>query len=320
MTRKKVSVIIPNYNHSKYLRRRIESVLNQSFKDFELIILDDFSSDGSQAIIEEFTDNPFVKTIIFNKKNQGSAFKQWKLGLSEATGDWIWIAESDDYADERFLEKLVDAADKHPSVGLVYCDSNIAVDDVIKDETFASIKNSKLKTTRWNADYFNNGVNEIENYLLPYGTINNTSAVLFRKDIFIDADPFDLNLQYTGDKYAFIKVLSRSDVAYVKDALNYFRDPFNTKHADKFVFYFYEQFLIFHWAYKNIKLADETKFFNGFYANTRNSLFRDWSLKKLSLYFSLLSVNPFLLFINIRYNFREGLRSIFDRRGIVAAK
>jgi glycosyltransferase involved in cell wall biosynthesis len=320
MTQKEVSVIIPNYNHSSHLRQRIDSVLNQSFRNFELVILDDCSTDGSQSIIEEYRNNPLVTTIILNKKNQGSPFKQWKLGVDHAKGDWIWIAESDDYADVKFLEKLMNAARAHPSAGLVYCDSNVVEGDSVLTETFADIKNIKHNTSRWNSDYFNSGVNEIENYLLPDGTINNTSAVLFKRDIFLKADPFDINLRYTGDKYAFVKVLARSDVAYVKDALNYFRNPFNTKSANKLVFYFYEQFLIFDWVHKNLKPIDKIKFFQGFYSNTRNSLFRDWGTVKLSLYLKLFYINPGLLLNNIGYNFWQGMRSIFNKGRMATTK
>ena len=72
-----VSVIIPNYNHSAFLKERIQSVLNQTYSDFELIILDDCSSDKSRDIIESFRSNPKVSHIIYNDRNSGSTFRQW---------------------------------------------------------------------------------------------------------------------------------------------------------------------------------------------------------------------------------------------------
>jgi len=206
---------------------------------------------------------------------------------------------------------MLTAVANRPSVGLAYCDSKLVDEDVVLEETFASIKNKKMETTRWSEDYFNEGLSEIEDYLLPNGTINNTSAVLFRKNVLIESDPFDISLKYTGDKYAFIKVLARSNVVYVSDALNYFRNPYNTKSIDKFVFYFYEQFLIFDWVSKNLTLKSKMKFFEGFHSNTRNSLFRDWGRTKMSLYAKLFYLNPLLLLNNLGYNFREGLRSVF---------
>ena len=99
-----VSVIIPNYNHAPFLKQRIESVLNQSFQDFEMILIDDCSTDGSREIIESYRNNPHVSHIVYNDSNSGSAFLQWNKGIELAKGDWIWVAESDDYAEPTFLE------------------------------------------------------------------------------------------------------------------------------------------------------------------------------------------------------------------------
>src|SRR3954465_14421936 len=106
----KVTVITPNYNHARYLSQRLDSILNQTFQDFELIILDDASTDNSRQVIESYASDPRVKTI-FNKVNNGSTFKQWNLGLSHARGEYIWFAESDDHADASLLEVLVDRLD-----------------------------------------------------------------------------------------------------------------------------------------------------------------------------------------------------------------
>src|SRR5690349_3561194 len=108
----KVSVIVPNYNHARYLKQRIDSVLNQTFTDFELILLDDHSTDESLSIIENYRNHPRVSAIILNAENSGSTFRQWRKGLEQAKGQFVWIAESDDSADANFLEKTVEAATK----------------------------------------------------------------------------------------------------------------------------------------------------------------------------------------------------------------
>ena len=296
-----VSVIIPSYNHFNYLRRRIESVLNQTFTDFEVIILDDCSSDGSASIIGEYYDNPRVSKIILNNENQGSPFKQWKRGLEHANGDWIWIAESDDYADERFLELALAAGDAHPNVGLVYCDSKIVGKKIGPEETFADIKNKKFSTDRWSGNYTNRGISELEDYLLSGGTINNTSAVLFRKKSLFEANPFDITFRYIGDMYAFVKVLAISDIAYVGESLNYYRDPFSNKHKDKIIHYFYEQFLLLDWVYRNTNISRE-KFFRIFYKNTRNSVYRGWNKIKMNIYLDLFAVNRSLFLKSLSNN------------------
>src|SRR5215467_13719414 len=96
-----VSVIVPNYNHARYLRRRVDSILAQTYQDFELILLDDCSTDESRSIISEYAKDPRIR-IELNEVNSGSTFKQWNKGARMARGSYIWIAESDDRADSCF--------------------------------------------------------------------------------------------------------------------------------------------------------------------------------------------------------------------------
>lgn len=300
----KVSVIIPNYNHGDHLRRRLDTVLHQTFTDFEVIILDDFSADDSPSIIEAYSNHPSVKHIVFNDVNSGNPFRQWKKGIELAVGEWVWIAESDDFADNRFLEILLAASESNHNAGLIYCDSFVVSNNAIEQETFSVLKNRRFKTKRWSENHSNGGLNEIEDYLLLGGTINNTSAVIFKRDLLNKVNPFDINLRYIGDKYAFVKILSQSDIVYVKETLNYFSDPFNTKHIDLYIFYFYEQFIVFDWVWKNITNINRDKFYKAFYENTRNSLFREWNKTKLNLYMKLFAINRPLLLKSIQNNFR----------------
>src|SRR5258708_2534765 len=94
------SVIIPNYNHARYLRKRIDSVVGQTYQNFELILMDDCSTDESRSILSEYVKDPRVR-IELNEKNSGSTFKQWNKGVALARGQYVWVAESDDYADKR---------------------------------------------------------------------------------------------------------------------------------------------------------------------------------------------------------------------------
>ena len=97
-----VSVVVPNYNHGRFLPQRIDSILGQTFQDFELILLDDCSTDNSRMILSSYAGDPRVR-IEFNSANSGSPFKQWNKGVRLARGEYVWIAESDDYAEPRFL-------------------------------------------------------------------------------------------------------------------------------------------------------------------------------------------------------------------------
>jgi len=118
----KVSVIVPNYNHAKYLRRRVESILAQTYQDFELILLDDCSTDGSREILREYAGDPRVR-LDFNEKNSGTPFKQWNKGVGMARGKYVWIAESDDYAEPAFLERMTAMLEEHEDVAFAFCRS-----------------------------------------------------------------------------------------------------------------------------------------------------------------------------------------------------
>jgi glycosyltransferase involved in cell wall biosynthesis len=313
MHRPKVSVIIPNCNHARYLEQRIESVLHQSFTDFEVILLDDHSTDGSREVIGRYATHEKISAILFNEKNSGTPFKQWQRGVELACGEWIWIAESDDYADKTFLEKMIQAIGNRRDIGLAYCDSYIVQNGAVQNQTFIPIKNTRHKTTRWSRDYVDEGVAEIQDYLLADGTINNTSAVLFNSKALRDANPFDVQFRLIGDKYTFIKVLAKSCILYVAETLNYYRDPFNSKHADKSTRFFYEHFLVFDWVYRNIEVSNKRRFFDAFYSNTRVSLFRNWNREKILVYWMLWRRNRYLLTKNVGYNFIEAFRSILRR-------
>lgn len=97
-----ITVIIPNFNHAKYLRERIDSVLNQTYNNIEVFLLDDCSNDNSKEILMSYESSPLVKGILLNEENSGSTFRQWQKGFELAHGEYIWIAESDDYCDLHF--------------------------------------------------------------------------------------------------------------------------------------------------------------------------------------------------------------------------
>lgn len=214
----RVSVIIPNYNHAPFLERRIDSILRQTFQDFEVIILDDASEDQSKDIISQYASLPRIR-VHYNTVNTGIPGKQWNKGVKEARGEYVWIAESDDYAEEHFLETLVAQLDNHPTAGIVYCQSYEVneVGDIIGTYHHQTID---LDRTRWQKDYFNNGKQECSNYLFYKNTIPNASAVLFRKTIYEEAGYADEWIRYCGDWLMWVKMLMISDLVFVSQPLN----------------------------------------------------------------------------------------------------
>jgi len=222
----KVSVIVPNYNHERFLEKRIQSVLDQTYQDFELIILDDASPDNSKQVIENFLGDQRIRTI-YNQTNSGSTFKQWNKGICEAKGEYIWLAESDDYADECLLAELVAKLEQYPNVGIAQCQS-WQIDE--HDNILCSMADSTadLNETRWQQDFVNNGKDECNKYLIVRCTIPNASAVLIRKSIYDQVGGADEKLRLCGDWMLWAKMLLISDIAFVGKPLNYFRTHSNT--------------------------------------------------------------------------------------------
>lgn len=103
-----VSIIVPIYNTEKYLKRCINSILSQSFKDFELLLIDDGSTDGSLQIIKEYEE--YDKRVrIFSNKNQGPALTR-NFGIDMAKSDYLMFIDSDDYIDQGYLADYFNAA------------------------------------------------------------------------------------------------------------------------------------------------------------------------------------------------------------------
>jgi glycosyltransferase involved in cell wall biosynthesis len=220
---KKVSVIIPNYNYAQYLPLRINSVLNQTYPLREVIILDDKSTDNSVEVIESFKkiNNNLISTF-YNGENSGSVFRQWSKGIKLSKGDFVWIAEADDYSDTKFVEKLLPGFDKNKVV-LSYCQSKQV------DENGSLIANDYLEYTKdidpkkWKNDYFNNGLDEIKTALSIKNTIPNVSAVIFKK-FDIEKILKDLvTFKVVGDQYMYIHLLEYGDIYFNHIPLNYHR-------------------------------------------------------------------------------------------------
>ncbi len=217
----KVSVIVPSYNHGRYLAQRMDSIFAQTYRDLETIVLDDASTDDSQWRLLKYY-GWLRGRVVVNAVNGGSAFPQWNRGISLARGEYVWIAESDDAADPRFLETLVPLLDENPAVGLAYCASKL-IDGEGSHVGDSLAHTYDLDPTRWTAAYTNNGVDEIRRYLVHKNTIPNASAVLVRRSILLRTLPIDDSFRLCGDWLHWCKVLLRSDVAYVPEMLNYWR-------------------------------------------------------------------------------------------------
>ena len=228
----KVSVIVPNYNHQAFLEKRIASILEQSYQDFELILLDDCSSDNSTEILSKYANHPKVTQLEVNASNSGSTFLQWQKGVNYAQGEYIWLAESDDFADPTFLANLVESLALNPKAIMAYSQSyEVDVQDNIIGSYYRHTED--LDANLWADNFCYAGDEFVLRFLSQRNCIPNVSAILFRREAFSLLDENVCSCRYLGDWLFYIKLLKAKDIAFVAQPLNYFRTHINTTRSGK---------------------------------------------------------------------------------------
>ncbi len=199
-----VSIILPNFNHAPFLQKRLDSIFNQTWQNFELILLDDCSTDSSLKTLEKYKNHPNVSHFIVNDKNSGSPFKQWEKGISLAKGDYIWIAESDDFCELNFLESQ-----------LTHLKQTVVA--VAKTLTFS--KDTIGKTV--SHPVFRDIPQEDPILFCP---ILNVSAVLFKAELLKKINhPEYATFEIIGDRVFYFEYFRHIKPAYNTATLCYFR-------------------------------------------------------------------------------------------------
>lgn len=211
-----VSVIIPNYNHAPFLRERIESVLAQQYQGFEVIILDDYSTDDSQSIISSYADNPHISHIVISDKNSGSPFSQWNKGISLAKGAYIWIAESDDVADPQMLGTLMDELQKRDDAVIAFAHSRL-IDEEGAELPYGWHKDNMHKPIVYEGRQF------VMRKMLTSNYIYNASMAVFRKSAYKGMNTNFQNYSYCGDWAFWIEMALKGKVIEVGTILNSYR-------------------------------------------------------------------------------------------------
>lgn len=256
----KVSIIVPNYNHARFLNKRIDSILNQTYQNFELLLLDDCSTDESRVILENYANNnPSKIKTLFNEKNAGNVFKQWRKGIENSHGDLIWICESDDYCENDFLEKLVEQF-KNPGVNIAFgriqfCDlENNFVQglDNYREGAERGIWGNTLvrPAKQWFCNGF--GVNNV---------IANVGGCVFKRQIFESKIWEEAqNYKILGDWFLYAHIANGGLIAYEPTAVAYFRQHGSNTSVSSFstAKYYEEHFSLMKTLKSMWKIPNET--------------------------------------------------------------
>ena len=213
---KKISVVIPNYNHSQYIIDRISSFVDQKYKPHEIIVIDDFSSDDSRKILTNLKKNiPFLK-IILNDTNLGPVVSCNK-GLLIASGDYIYPCSMDDVTDCNFFYDTVNYLNKYPQASFCYTIPGTIDRNKIYSDTFPLIKK-----------YFSNKSKffspaEFTEISKKYAISLDTHSSIFKKQLLEDVNYFDPNLYWYCDWYLIMYGAFKYGFCYVPKSYSFQR-------------------------------------------------------------------------------------------------
>lgn len=276
-TKPALTVIVPNYNYEKYLPARLRSIYSQTFQDFEVLLLDDASQDGSVALLNGWAASRSDTKLIVNSSNSGSVFSQWQKGISLASADRVWIAEADDFCEIDFLDRAL-ANMQERNVFLVYGRS-IPTDEngnVVGD--YNEMYLNRISPGRWDRTYLSTDTEEISNALGLANCIPNASSVIIKKfelDERLSQLLSDMSL--CGDWLFYILSAKGGYVAYVHEAVNYHRRHGSTvtKKLEGSEKYFAELATVRQIIDASYRLSDKTR--------TQARVFLDQDLERFSV-------------------------------------
>lgn len=214
-----ISVIFTSYNHADYLRQAIDSILAQTFQNFELIIVDDNSTDGSQKILLSYKD-PRIKLYLRNT-NSGNYVLSSNYGASKATSPYIIFAQCDDFAEKDQLRKLYQAFKIRPSIGVVFSCSRL----VDESGNFLNY-DFNIRERNFRIKHKEDGLiqsEDMKNYLYHSCVIPNLSAALIKRSLFQKLNGFSSRYLVLADWDFWIKISKLCDFYYIREPLNNFR-------------------------------------------------------------------------------------------------
>ena len=211
----KVSVCIPVYNGSDYIAESIESVLVQTYKDFELIVCDNCSTDNTEEIVRNFNDSRI--RYVRNQKNLGGVGNANRC-LELAAGEYISIWHHDDCMMPDNLERKVCLLDEHPDVGFVH--SNIMIIDSKGEVVSSNIWNEDSRH-----DYIKNGIEVFRKFMsyLPNGASVFIGTVLARHECYVRVGGFSREIPNCDDSEMWLRIALFYNVACIGSPLVKYR-------------------------------------------------------------------------------------------------
>lgn len=204
----KVSVVIPVYNCKRYVVEAVDSILKQTYKDFEILLLDDGCTDGTSEILKTLAKKDARVRLIVNKKNMGMTATM-NRGLREARGEYIARMDADDVAKKNRFAKQVQFLDKHPEIALL--------------GTAADIINNKGVVTGSLAYVTTH--DEIKRHMMERNQFIHPST-MYRRSVLNDVGYYDVNFKIAQDYEYFSRMIVAHNASNLSEKLMQYRWDF----------------------------------------------------------------------------------------------
>jgi glycosyltransferase involved in cell wall biosynthesis len=236
----KVSVIIPYYNSEMTIIRAVDSVTNQTYKDFGIILIDDGSTDESHRLIDNYINNHAkFKFVHIYEENSGPS-RARNIGVIRAKGEYIAFLDSDDSWHKNKLEIQMKFLENNKDIAILGCDHNILIDNL-------SIKKSKDTETFIKVNFYKR---LFRNYF-------STPSVVIKKEVFDELGGFNESQSYAEDTLLFIRVFRKYNGGKIeKPLVNLYKEEYgatglssNLKESEK-------------WELHNFKILRQENKFN----------------------------------------------------------
>ncbi|GAB6137387.1 glycosyltransferase family 2 protein [Halanaerobaculum tunisiense] len=246
------SVVIPLYNKEKHIKRAIDSVLNQSHQNFEIIVVDDGSTDDGATKVKEYNDD---RVKLIQQDNQGVSVAR-NRGIKEAKYELIGFLDADDEWKNDFLKEIVELRKNHLDMG-----AYATAYEFYKDDN--SIKRAKYSNLQ---EGFKGKVDNYFKYTLKNSLISASSVVISRK-IFDEVGYFDINLTHGEDLDMWFRIVLNYNIAFSDKVLAVYHQDASNRACDR------EHLLEFNFTNKLVnnikKYRLDDNIFNNIYINNK---------------------------------------------------
>jgi len=289
----KVSVVVTSYNHAKFLERRMESLVNQTYQNMEILVIDDCSTENNVEILRRYESHPKVKLLL--RQHNGGWVTVTNQGIGLTSGEFILIAQCDDECDPRMIERLVGAMNRHPTAGIAFCRS-LLVDQhnrVLGDDFAVRERSFRARCAD---DTLLSGA-EMIRFLMYSCVIPNMSALLIRRSCIDVVGSLNSAYAVCVDWELFFRIAAQYDVFYIAEPLNSFRQHRSTIRSttkDKVIYEEYFRLLFGRLRALDLTFVERCRF--------RTRLMYLWSVHLISPSWSGLKNFPYHARIVIRYD------------------